>query len=191
MRNRGFGFAEVRAWPDYSFRPSFPGFIRVILRLIGILLCVVVALLCMRWGARAQEVITPVVVAPVSPADAGPWNQFWLQLQPALLTFALAVLGALGTVVTYFASKLGSAQATKAITSVYMTGVEAAAGWLQHKLAESGDPAAKSVSVDSPEVASAIAYFRTSFPADKVQPPDSELARDIVAIFAKAIRKPT
>ena len=134
--------------------------------------------------AQAQDAVAAV--------EPGPWDQFWVQVQAPLAAFALAVLGALGSVVSYYAKQLLGANASKAVTAVWQMGTDAAAGYMKTWLANHPDEVGKPLTLDSLPVKAATEFFKASFPkaVAAVEPTDHEIGSDILASFGRMLPGP-
>jgi hypothetical protein len=74
-------------------------------------------------GEAAQEAIVVT--------DPSPWADFWAALQAPLAVFVMAVLGLLGSTVSYYARKIGGVQAEKIANGAYQILLDQAAGWVR------------------------------------------------------------
>lgn len=152
------------------------------------------------WAEAAAVAVgpaaAPAAAAPVVVADVSWWQTLWAQVQAPLVTLAVAVMTALGTILTAKANAYLGSRASEAINSVYMMAVEQAAGWLQSHIAAaaktSADPA-KSFHVMANTATSslnaAVDYAKKSFPdiMGKLDVGDGELAHDIVGALGKIV----
>lgn len=149
----------------------------------------------------------PAAAAPLVVAEVSWWQTLWAQIQAPLMALVLAVLAALGTVVTATANKYLGSRASQAVNAVYQLAVDQAAGWLHAHIAASAQPVIRTSAGPGPSAAvptgtlsvsshaaqaaleSAVLYAKKSYPEviDKLKVPDSDIAKDVLAAAGKMI----
>lgn len=135
---------------------------------------IVVALLLVPVIAVMAFAQDAVVITPASP-----WDDFWRQIQAPLAAFAMAVLTAFGTVVTFYARRWFGDGAALAANQSYKIAMEAAAGWLAAKLLTGRE-------MDDALLSEATDYITGSYPeVSKIEPNLFTVGEDILAAFGR------
>lgn len=141
------------------------------------------------------------------------WNDFLHALEPTLITLFVAILTALGVIITKFATDHFGAKTAMLVSEGYQIAIDNAAGWLKTFLegktvtptpvstitAAPPVAATSGLTVNTPAVQTAVAYMKASFPdaivaVEKAQGGlklgNGELASDILGALGKLLPGP-
>jgi hypothetical protein len=169
-----------------------------------------VSLQAAETAAAVAPAAAPDAAAQLVVADVSWWQTLWAQIQAPLIALAMAVVSALGVVITTQVKSFLGERAAQAVNAVYQQMADAGAGWLIAQLHSVAEPVVVSVPSSSPvgsasavptgkvivskpaareAVNAAVDYAKKSYPevVKKLGTGDAELGKDILAAAGKIL----